>query len=492
MFQGIKEAGEIIAKVSKETKVLVHYDPDIDGLAAGYLVDRFFERIGVETKNRINKNRSHHFELTDEQVKSYDLIVCVDFSLPEERFKEVIDLGVDLIVIDHHELPYEELLVYESGVGSKGVLINNQYVFEEESYRFLSGAGVVYFVLHGLGIPLDDTDKVLVGLSLLSDVRPIENKLARHFLEVLYNSDDLMLVKYFISVTRPTKIWGVGYPGFDRGYIDYTFSPKINALLRANRELEALSIFKGERWDLAQRPSYLEEVREEQKNYVQRLTSILSDRPIRYDNFDVYVLSLEEVRALSLTLPLLNYTGLIATYFTNLGRTSIVLVVDNLVDNNLLRGSFRGISDTFNYLLAFQEAGFSCAGHASAFGITGLSTADFARVDRLLDGAVKSELNPYEGRVLNISSFSLFIKTNKAMEVGTYNDYVRSKFKKFIKYTGDYDNIKKREISDKFVIYTVEGVELKGFDPSLELKDALIQPSLSKGKYLDFYVYPEK
>jgi single-stranded DNA-specific DHH superfamily exonuclease len=491
MFQGVEDVKTILNKLTPESRVLVYYDPDIDGLASGFLVDRMFNQIGIKTKNYINENRSHHFELSDDYVKEFDLIICVDFSLTNLRFMEVVNLGVDLIVIDHHETELENLLTHKTN-NSHGVLINNQYHFEDNDLKFLSGAGVVYFTLKDVGVPLDKTDMALVGLSLLSDIRPLENKIAKVFLDALYSSENLPLFKYYISVTRPVKLYGVGYPSFDRNYVDFTFSPKINALLRANRVGEAIAIFKGERWDLAQSPSYLENVKKDQSEFVTKVCAKLTERKLPFKNFDIYMLALDD-KSVDSNLPLLNYTGLFATHFVNQGKSSAVIVVDSFKTNKIIRGSFRGVCDNLNYLKVFQEAGFDCAGHAPAFGIKGVwtdnETVDFAYIDDLLNSEKDFIDTLYDGRVIEVANLGMCLR-DSAHKIGKFNNYVRTNFKKFIKYTGDFDRVTKKVLSDRFVIFNVEGVEVKGFDSTLELDSCLILPTLSKNMYLDLYAHP--
>lgn len=79
-------------------------------------------------------------------VGKYATIISVDAFVPAEQVKEVVDMGFNLISLDHHECG-NEFIYYKNGeTGKQGVVVNNQYPFEDREKRFLSGAGVVYEV----------------------------------------------------------------------------------------------------------------------------------------------------------------------------------------------------------------------------------------------------------------------------------------------------------------------------------------------------------
>lgn len=188
-------------------KVIIYYDPDIDGLIAGTLASVVADHFGLTYEYRINSMRQHGFCMTDEELESIrgSLIIAVDFLMTEEELQRVVDAGVDIISIDHHlntvqsakevihktsnssypaylsehsrnalntadekhlrliqkhsqntPNPIDDGLTVDvlrneviqraeqASLCSYAVLINNQYPFEPAELRFLSGAGMVY------------------------------------------------------------------------------------------------------------------------------------------------------------------------------------------------------------------------------------------------------------------------------------------------------------------------------------------------------------
>lgn len=241
--QGVQEASAIL---SKSTNYLVYGDPDIDGLVAMSLVMQLLQYYGKPYQYHINENRAHGFMLPIESLEKLRgmTIIAVDFSISCEMLRTIVDRGVNIINIDHHETHCQELFTYENN-GCSAVLINNQYCFEPESQRFQSGAGMVYHTFVNLLPEFMDSERnrALVGMTLLSDVREIENNNAMKFLETLYAWHD-KYSEYLISLTK-----GAMKPGFgeqrhlDRNYVDFSFSPKFNALFRLNMGDIAVKLF---------------------------------------------------------------------------------------------------------------------------------------------------------------------------------------------------------------------------------------------------------
>ena len=156
-------------------KTLVYFDPDVDGLFAGYLGVDFLKKHGISPASYVNKNRVHGFDMRLlPQLKDF-FIVAVDFAVTREEVEQIVNNGTKILVLDHHAVE-DELIISKRGDEIWGLVINNQYVFEPEEDRYLSGAGVVYETLSMLDDSFKSKEKeALVGITLLSDGRELEN-----------------------------------------------------------------------------------------------------------------------------------------------------------------------------------------------------------------------------------------------------------------------------------------------------------------------------
>lgn len=465
MFKGTSKAKELFEEYCYTRPVLVIFDPDVDGLISGLFICRFLEYCGLEYKYYINQNRKHGFFIDVEKVRGYT-VIATDFQIYDEVIEEFIKNDVVLINIDHHEIE-GELREWD-----KGVVINNQYYFEDEEKRYLSGAGVVFEVLCDWNEAFYTEENVsLVGITLLSDVRPIENSGARKYLTTLYNNDcSEGYMKYLVENTMKST-YGFGAPRMDRNYIDFTFSPRINSMLRFNESYEAVEFILG-------RGMKTEDRREEQKQYVQYLTEI--SRLIELPHCYVVIVNKEDIHEYNDVEPT-NFIGLACSRIKDRGKSCIIALYENGV---LQRASFRGKCDGIKYLTEFRKMGVVAFGHEPAFGIHEIEIEDekleeySSLIERLESKYVRTN------KIIEVENLSAFC-INRGRKVADRNNLVRDCFRTCIKYNGA--GIQKIRGGEKYIEYLVDGHTVKSFNPELSVNEGYIIPTTEKG-YLVLYL----
>lgn len=120
-------------------------------------------------------------------LKGY-LMIAVDFDIDSETAQALVNNDCCFISLDHHDIQDE--LIHVKSNTAEGIIINNQYPFEPDDNRYNSGAGVTYEGLCEVAPEFEDTElEAIVGITLLSDVRPIENEKARKYLTKTYKQD---------------------------------------------------------------------------------------------------------------------------------------------------------------------------------------------------------------------------------------------------------------------------------------------------------------
>jgi single-stranded-DNA-specific exonuclease len=114
LFEDMEDAVDrITTAVSEGEKVLVFGDSDVDGVTATTLMVKTLEELGLEVSWRVPMGEEP-YGLTTEAVESFaaedgTLIVTVDSGISNtEEIARANELGVDVIVTDHHN-PQEEL-----------------------------------------------------------------------------------------------------------------------------------------------------------------------------------------------------------------------------------------------------------------------------------------------------------------------------------------------------------------------------------------------
>lgn len=462
-------------KYGKEYNIVNYADPDIDGAFSSLFIRRFLTAYGFESVSYINDNRKHGFFLDLDCLEGC-MLICTDFQIRPELIEEIKKRDIVLINIDHHSIESEELIEWD-----RGIVINNQYSFEPEEQRYLSGAGVVFETLCNWDSRFKTQEHfAIVGITLLSDIRPIENKYAHRYLDFTYSmGEENEYFKYLVENTMKegSERYTFGMPRMDRNYIDFTFSPRINSMFRYNESYEALDFIYGYGMQT-------EDKRGVQKAFVEYLTecaflargSNLTVAVINESDLDEFTLARFENPEPS------NFIGFAGSQIKGIGNSVVILLLDE--NGNIKRGSFRGKYDDVPYLELFKSRGIVCDGHKSAFGIMKMQLGESeldelnANIGRLEDGHESTY------KLVEVNNLSMYLNRSGST-VAKNNTYVRDTYRTFIKYTGS--NYYKRRGGDAYIEYDVDGHLVKCFDSSLTPENSYIVPVMEKG-YTHLYL----
>lgn len=457
----------------------------------------------------VNNDRYHGFQLPLEKLKGY-LVISADFAISEEEVKSIVDNDTVLLSTDHHDV--QNSFIDVKGATAEGIVINNQYPFEPSEDKYLSGAGVFYELICSLYPNFKSLERdVLVAITLLSDVRQIENSKARAYLKKAYSYDTSKddYISYLINSTLDSD-YSFGMPRMDRNFIDFTLSPYINALLRADRTSEAINFILGANYD----KTSATKIRNSQKD----LQSIVENK-MHVEKFNnIHIISINALDFLHFNVKLTGYLGLICGKYKdkNNGVSVIGFVYEN---GKILRTSFRGKYDDVHYLHGVRNLGIDAEGHPNAFGIKNFhpTTDTWIQLDDLVGDLESDHIATF--KVIESSNLMITL-TNIGMKLANENCYVRDMYRTYIKYIGknakvvkvtykyeeftheDYvSGIKpakqKNGVSFKYQLdrdgnpiikymeYLIDGRTVKSFGVSIE--DGVILPILERG-YIQLYI----
>ncbi len=170
----MKEAVETINYVVEiGGKILIYGDYDADGLTASSILSLYFNDIGIEN-DVVIPTRDEGYGLHAENVfrafenDYYDLVITVDcgISNADDVAKIQSELGVDVIVTDHHELP-----------DSLPECICIDPKMEGYPFPYLAGAGVAWKLVEALAgreTALNYCDLACVGT--IGDIMPMQDE----------------------------------------------------------------------------------------------------------------------------------------------------------------------------------------------------------------------------------------------------------------------------------------------------------------------------
>ena len=465
-MRGVKEAKKMITDgIGKN--FIVYFDPDVDGAFAGVLPVGVLKRFGEYPLSLMNKNRMHGalIDLSPYAGK-YNTVISVDSHVPLEKVKEIVDLGFNFVSIDHHECGDEFIRYYNTENKCRGLVINNQYPFENPEKRYLSGAGVVYEVFKEM-FPDEDFDwfRDIVGITLLSDVRDISSEDAKVYLKYTYTSSKRNgYISYLIRECSVYKsLYSFGFPSMDRSYINFVLSPTINALLRFNKTNVVLNFVLGK--------GLKEFMNDKQK---QLLEDTIKDHIQIKKVGSAAIVKVEDWRE---DVVMSNFIGLIANRLLGRVATHILCFVVNKDGSS--RASFRSVKSEFNFLKEFNDAGYKAIGHKSAFGVLDFveSKIPVNKVAEIVDKSCKVN---FKRKYIEVSNLAIFRGTGKAKKVAEDNEYLPDKDRVLIQYVGN--NIKLEKSANKYKKYMIDGVPVMQFNElDKSMAGCLIDVSSSSG-----------
>ena len=149
---GMEDAVErILAAKDEGEKILVYGDRDVDGISATAMVTGFLRSLGMDVSARLPSGDEAYglsIRAVEEFAGAYGtLIITLDCGISNtEEVKRASELGVDVIITDHHN-PQEEVPAALAVVNPK--LSGSAYAF-----RDLAGCGVAYKLVSALRFAL--------------------------------------------------------------------------------------------------------------------------------------------------------------------------------------------------------------------------------------------------------------------------------------------------------------------------------------------------
>ena len=466
--------------------------------------------LGVKYNYYVNDHRQHGFFLDAKTLRG-KLVIAADFAIKQETMQYLVDNDVVVLSTDHHDIQSEFIDVRGKN-GCEGVVINNQYPFEPEEDKYLSGAGVFYELI--CSFYPDFKTKVrtaLVGITLLSDMRPTEGDKAKSYLRQAFNIDpSTPYINYLIKSTL-TSDFGFGVPRLDRNFIDFTLSPTINALLRYNRTNEAIDFILGK--GIGHGSEY--------RHSQQLLLQAMSTRMRLLDMPSVSVLAVFDTDFYDFPdVEISDFIGLLCSDYKDKhgGKSTLGFSISNGV---ITRASFRGKYDGVHYLNGFNHIGVDADGHPNAFGIKNFSPT--VELWTQISDLVSDLESMHETTITVVDVNNMALAMNKyGSNFATDNCYVRDCCRYYFRYTGlgakiVRETYKTEPLSEsdilngvepetvvkgvgykylrdvdgnkipKYIEYLVDGRKVKSF--GVKIEDGIILPIYEKG-YIEMYIRP--
>ena len=259
-MKGLQEAYDIIdGAITMGEKFLVLGDVDADGISAAAIIIKYLEMSDADVVYTINKGKEHgveNFNLS--LLDGVDVMIIVD-SLNNDPaiYKRITDLGVQLVIFDHH-IAEEQLL--NSNVPF--VLVSSAVDYPNED---LSGAGVcLKYVLYADYMNLTDfADELWVygAIGICADMCSMSSYENRYIVN-----------RGLADFKNPIVKKMVGNYQFNTESIQFSIGPLVNAAMRMYENEKALDLFiSDDEYEIDELVNDLKKCKENQNKLVDSL-----------------------------------------------------------------------------------------------------------------------------------------------------------------------------------------------------------------------------
>lgn len=363
-------AQRIVQAINERERVLVYGDFDADGVTSTAILLKFLQSHGVETEyyipHRQEENHGFHESgVNHAQATKCSLIIVVDCGTNDEQTAELVkQLGINLIICDHHENDGSEPVCHAHVNPNQA---RCAYPNKEISACALAFK-IIQVTLETLGKPIEIADQYLdlVAISTVCDIMPLvgENRiLVREGLQVLSSSNH-PAIKALIACSK-----NLNQKCIKASDIGMQLGPRLNAAGRMSHAQEALHLLMADidadAHDLAQRLDALNNARRAEGAKLRPKAKKLATVQLSGQYTNALVLHHPEWHP--------GILGMAASKIVEEFRVPTVILTDvPNSDGSQIFGSARTFGEIhiLNALTSCQDVLIRFGGHAKAAGLT--------------------------------------------------------------------------------------------------------------------------
>lgn len=237
----LKDMRQAIDRVQQAQRkgetVLIFGDYDVDGITASVVLRQVLKRFGIKTVNHIPDRMDDGYGLNDQVVDiakqhGATLVISVDCGITAVHQAALLKQhGIDLIIIDHHELS-------EEGLPDAVAVIDHKRPDCDYPFKYLAAVGLAAKFAQAMfgDIPADILD--LVALGTITDVVPLRDE-NRFFVKLGLPHIERTKNKGLHALLEVAKIKGKSLKPYHAGFI---IGPRINAAGRMDSARHALDL----------------------------------------------------------------------------------------------------------------------------------------------------------------------------------------------------------------------------------------------------------
>lgn len=284
-------------KISEKKKIRIISDYDVDGVISNYVLSVGFKRCGADVDFKIPNRIVDGYGINENLIleakeAGIDTIVTCDNGIAAiEQIAYAKELGMTVIVTDHHDIPFVEEEGQKIYITSKAdAIINPKQIECNYPFSLLCGAAVAYKLIEACyevyKIPKEEIIKMIgyVAIATVCDVVDLvdENRIiAKEGLKLLNRTENIGLQELLVANSLENKSLSSYHLGFVIG-------PCINASGRLESAKLAVDLLLCEdREQASQMAKNLKQLNDERKKMteegVERALELVESTKLKED-----------------------------------------------------------------------------------------------------------------------------------------------------------------------------------------------------------------
>lgn len=364
----------LVNGINENKKIRVVQDYDVDGCMSGYILVTALKRCGADADYDVPDRKSEGYGINERIIRNakadgVDILLTCDngiAAINEVKFAK--QLGLTVIVSDHHEVQYEHT---ENGLNyiipEADAVIDIKRPDCDYPFKQLCGAGIAYKIAECLyekfGIAKGELYKLMqfAAVATVCDIVDLtgENRIiTREGMKILDRTENFGMRALLDRCLKPGEKISVGRIGFFIG-------PVINAGGRMSTSILAMRLFFSKSRDEAENIldeliTYNNERKKATEDAVGKIVSELGDDA---ENSNVIIKYIPDCHE--------SVAGIAAGRVKDIYHRPVIVLTDSS-DENSIKGSARSVEgfDIFERIMTCRDLLSRFGGHPMAAGLT--------------------------------------------------------------------------------------------------------------------------
>lgn len=364
----------LVNGINENKKIRVVQDYDVDGCMSGYILVTALKRYGADADYDVPDRKSEGYGINERIIRNakadgVDILLTCDNGIAAiNEVKLAKQLGLTVIVSDHHEVQYEHT---ENGLNyiipEADAVIDIKRPDCDYPFKQLCGAGIAYKIAECLyekfGIAKGELYKLMqfAAVATVCDIVDLtgENRIiTREGMKILDKTENFGMRALLDRCLKPGEKISVGRIGFFIG-------PVINAGGRMSTSILAMRLFFSKSRDEAENIldeliTYNNERKKATEDAVGKIVSELGDDA---ENSNVIIKYIPDCHE--------SVAGIAAGRVKDIYHRPVIVLTDSS-DENSIKGSARSVEgfDIFERIMTCRDLLSRFGGHPMAAGLT--------------------------------------------------------------------------------------------------------------------------